>query len=333
MARKNQIGLVVGIIVVLALLAGLYLSVEDNPLRKPYLAFTIRFDDVTGLRDRSKVLFLGIPAGYVRGLDYDLDQSAVRVQVVINRKLKIPANVTAHLEPSLLGDATIALRPAEPEQTNGFTEPNNRQLLANGVEITGQRATKIEAVLPGFDAALTKIASFGAAAEQRITDLGSILDVAVGSMNNVFIAKDQNGKTPVEELVANLQQIINGPEGGKDPSIRVQLQSIVQNLQASSESIKHLSSLQGNEKRSIGNVLETFEQAARTLSEDAGTAQKILGRMGRASDSVTQAGEQLKILGSKATDAVDQFNSRPLHYLTTTRSLPTPTPRKSSSGS
>src|ERR1700737_5273045 len=112
--KKKRVWLIVGIVIVLLLAGGLFLGVEQNPFRKPFLTFTVRFDDVSGIHQRSKVTFLGIPAGYVKQLDYAPGnrQTAVKVEVVINRKLYIPAAVRAYLEPTLLGDASIALRPA-----------------------------------------------------------------------------------------------------------------------------------------------------------------------------------------------------------------------------
>src|SRR5215472_8348991 len=109
---KKRLGLILGVAVVLLLFAGLFFGVEDNPFRKPFLTFSIRFDDVSGIHERSKVTFLGIPAGYVKRLDYapGSGESAVKVDVVIDRKLNIPNGVKAYLEPTLLGDASIALR-------------------------------------------------------------------------------------------------------------------------------------------------------------------------------------------------------------------------------
>ena len=110
--KKQKVLLVVGIAIVLLLLAGLFLGVEENPFRKPFLTFSIRFDDVSGIHERSKVTFLGIPAGYVKQLEYAPGnrQTAVKVEVVIDRKLNIPTGVKAYLEPTVLGDASIALR-------------------------------------------------------------------------------------------------------------------------------------------------------------------------------------------------------------------------------
>jgi ABC-type transporter Mla subunit MlaD len=65
-AKKQIVGLIVGIAIILLLLAGLFFGVEQNPFRKPFLTFTIRFDDVSGIHERSKVTFIGIPAGLSR---------------------------------------------------------------------------------------------------------------------------------------------------------------------------------------------------------------------------------------------------------------------------
>src|SRR5271165_1250813 len=144
--KKRGISLIVGIAVVLLLLAGLYFGVEENPFRKPFLTFTVRFDDVSGIHERSKVTFLGIPAGYVKQLDYAPGnrQTAVKVEVVIDRKLYIPAAVRAYLEPTLLGDASIALRPVAADGATGIAaEGATGPRMTDGAEIVGVRATKL----------------------------------------------------------------------------------------------------------------------------------------------------------------------------------------------
>src|SRR4029077_8443493 len=144
--KKQRVLLIVGIPVVALLAAGLFFGVQENPFRKPFLTFTVRFDDVSGIHQRSKVTFLGIPAGYVEQLDYAPGnrQTAVKVNVVIVRKLYIPATVRAYLEPTLLGDASIALRvpaPAVGEAAAIEAEDKVGPRLAEGAEIVGFRAT------------------------------------------------------------------------------------------------------------------------------------------------------------------------------------------------
>jgi ABC-type transporter Mla subunit MlaD len=323
--KKQRAFLVVGIVVVLLLLAGLFLGVEENPFRKPFLTFTVRFDDVSGIHEHSKVTFLGIPAGYVKRLDYAPGnrQTAVKVEIVIDRKLYIPAAVKAYLEPTLLGDASIALRPAATDDAVGTgAEGAIGPRMTDGVEIVGVRATKLEAVLPGFDDAMAKVETFGTLSGQRLSSIGELIDRGVGALNSLFLEKGAEGQTKIDQLIASLQGIINGPGGQKDQSIRGQLETIVGNLRASSDSIRKLADLQGTEQGSIGEMLHVFEQTAKLLSEDAETAQKLIAKMGHTSEAVTQASEQVRSLALIATQAVEQFHSRPFHYLTTTRSAP-----------
>jgi ABC-type transporter Mla subunit MlaD len=334
--KKRGISLIGGIAVVLLLLAGLYFGVEQNPFKKPFLTFTIRFDDVAGIHERSKVTFLGIPAGYVTRLDYAPGnrETAVKVEVVIDRKLYIPADVKAYLEPTLLGDASIALRlPSSPSGDESGNQPQSDHgaRLADGQEVIGIHATKLDAVLPGFDDTMAEVKAYGVSAGQRLSSVGEVIDRGVGALSSLFLNKDPNGQTKIDELVASLEAIINGPEGKQDQSIRGQLEAIVANLRASSDSIRQLSDVQGKQQGSIGEFLRVFEETAKRLSEDAETAQKLIGKMGHTSDAVTQASEQVRNLAQIATQAVQQFHSRPFHYLTTTRSLPpsaSPTPNQ-----
>jgi methyl-accepting chemotaxis protein len=221
----------------------------------------------------------------------------------------------------LLGDASIALRVPPPAAGDASaTEVGPK--LADGTEIIGLRATKLEAVLPGIDETMAKVESYGVTAGQRLLSIGEVIDRGVGALNSLFLEKGADGLTKIDQLVASLEAIINGPDGEKDQSVRGQLETIVANLKASSESILRLSDLQGKEQGGIGEVLRVFEETAQRLSEDAEIAQKLIGKMGHTSDAVTQASEQVKYLAQITSQAVEQFHSRPFHYLTTTRSAP-----------
>src|SRR5262249_52424034 len=147
-----------------------------------------------GIRERSKVFFLGIPAGYVKSLEYapGSRESQVKVDVVITRKLNIPSSVRGYLVPTLLGDASIALRLPEPE-TGGAEGAMHAKPLAEGSEIPGIHSSKLEAVLPGFDESLDKIKNLGALAEQRLTTIGEMIDRGVGTVNNLFTEKGSEG--------------------------------------------------------------------------------------------------------------------------------------------
>ena len=328
---KKKFGLILGVVVVLLLLSGLFFGVEDNPFRKPFLTFSIRFDDVAGIRERSKVYFLGIPAGYVKSMEYapGSRESQVKVEAVITRKLNIPSNVRAYLVPTLLGDASIALRLPEKNGKEGTGSEADVKPLVEGAEVMGIHSTKLEAVMPGFDESLAKIEKMGALAEQRLSSIGEVVDRGVGALNGLFGEKGPQGLTKIDQLISSLQDIVNGPEGQKDQSLRSQLETIVNNLRVSSENIRTLADVQGRQQGSVGEVLRVFEETAKKLGEDAEIAQRLIARMGHTSEAVTQASEQVRNLATVATEAVTEFHSRPFHYLTTTRPPPLPGDRKS----
>jgi ABC-type transporter Mla subunit MlaD len=332
-SKNKRLGLFLGAGIVLLLFAGLFFGVQDNPFRKPFLSFSIRFDDVSGIRERSKVYFLGIPAGYVKSLEYapGSRESQVKVDVVITRKLSIPSSVKAYLVPTLLGDASIALRPPEKSEKDRVGVEAPDILLVEGAEIVGIHSTKLEAVLPGFDESMEKVKNLGASAEERLTSIGEIVNRGVEAINGLFTEKGSEGLTKIDQLINSLQDLINGPEGQKDRSLRSQLETIVDNLRVSSENIRTLADVQGKQQGSIGEVLRVFEETARRLSEDAEIAQKLIGKMGHTSEAVTQASDQVKSLATVATQAIAEFHSRPFHYLTTTRSPPPSGNQKSKS--
>src|SRR5260370_6445894 len=179
--KKHRVGLIIGAAVILLLFVGLFLGVEENPFRKPFLTFSIRFDDVSGIHERSKVTFLGIPTGYVKRLEYapGSRESAVKVEVVIDRKLNIPARVKAYLEPTVLGDASIALRlpaPAGGDSRAAKEQPGAGGKLAEGAEIIGVRSPKLRAVLPGCDDALAKRERHCESTGQGLARLGEVID-------------------------------------------------------------------------------------------------------------------------------------------------------------
>jgi ABC-type transporter Mla subunit MlaD len=334
--RHASITLVVFVGLALALFAGLFYAVEDNPFRKPALAFSIRFDDVTGVREHSKVYFLGIPVGYVSHLDYEPGTAApaVKVDVIITRSLVIPATVVASLQPTLLGDATIALGlPASDQAAPGsLGQPREpaTAALANGTEIRGTRSTKLEAIMPGFDAAVAKLEALALSTGQRLSEAGTVLDRSLATFSDLFLQKGADGRTSVDSLIATLEELINGPEGKQDESVRHQLEAIVGNLRTSSDHLNRLSDLQSKDQGSLGQLLQAFQDTANKFRDDAVAAQKVIAKMARTSDTVTQASQQVNTLALQATQAVEEFHSRPLHFLTTTHAdlKPAATPKR-----
>src|SRR4051812_31497771 len=85
----------------------------------------VTFEDVAGLKERSKVLFNGMPVGTVRKMAYDRAANRILVRLDIEKDVEIPTNVQAFLESSLFGEANIALK---------TKETPSEQLLASVVD-------------------------------------------------------------------------------------------------------------------------------------------------------------------------------------------------------
>ena len=119
------------------------------------ICFEAAFDDVSGIKERSSVLFKGMPVGSVGVMKYDPVTNKILVRIDIKKPRDIPANITPYVESSLMGQSSIALRT---ENTDAA-----QQLLADAVSqhqaksrktlyrLEGVRLSRAESLMPGFD--------------------------------------------------------------------------------------------------------------------------------------------------------------------------------------
>jgi ABC-type transporter Mla subunit MlaD len=294
--------------IVVLLSAGLYVAVEDNPFRGPKLRLNIRFEDAAGVHNQSKVTFLGIPVGSVNSIEYAPNGTTniVLVHVFITRDIQIPASVEAYLEPTLLGDSTVALKLSDKEKTRTTFDS-----LKNDAEITGKGLTKIDAVLPGFDAAVAQVKDLG----------GQIID----TLRRIAVEKDGN-KTQLEKLVDSLNSVAVSLNQPGSNSLATELYDTIGNLDRASDDIRRLVDLQSKSNGSVGQLMAQLEQTVKELKNDADAANGVLKKIGVAGESVTRAGNDLDRLVkdagpiiTKIKQVLDAFYSRPTHFLLTTR--------------
>jgi ABC-type transporter Mla subunit MlaD len=123
--------------------------------RDKSISFDAAFDDVTGIKERSSVLFKGMPVGTVGLMKYDQPTDKILVRIDIKKPWDIPANIKPYVESSLMGQSSIALRT---EITAGTP-----QLLVDAISnyqatnrerfyrLEGVRLSRAESLMPGFD--------------------------------------------------------------------------------------------------------------------------------------------------------------------------------------
>ena len=119
------------------------------------ICFDAAFDDVSGIKERSSVLFKGMPVGTVGVMKYDPATDKVLVRIDIKKARDIPANIKPYVESSLMGQSSIVLRTE--------TTATSPQLLVDAVSqhhakdretlyrLDGVRLSRAESLMPGLD--------------------------------------------------------------------------------------------------------------------------------------------------------------------------------------
>jgi ABC-type transporter Mla subunit MlaD len=119
------------------------------------ICFDAAFDDVSGIKERSSVLFKGMPVGTVGVMKYDPATDKILVRIDIKKPRDIPANIKPYVESSLMGQSSIALRTettaAAPQllaDTVAQHQAKNRETL---YRLDGVRLSRADSLMPGLD--------------------------------------------------------------------------------------------------------------------------------------------------------------------------------------
>lgn len=143
------------------------------------ICFDAAFDDVSGIKKCSSVLFKGMPVGTVGAMKYDPATDKILVRIDIKKARDIPANIKPYVESSLMGQSSIALL----TETTGHTP----HLLADAVSqhqaknhatlyrLDGVRLSRAESLMPGLDTRAQK--TMMAAADAMIATSGAMVEM------------------------------------------------------------------------------------------------------------------------------------------------------------
>jgi ABC-type transporter Mla subunit MlaD len=124
------------------------------------ICFEAAFDDVSGIKERSSVLFKGMAVGSVGVMKYDPVTDKILVRIDIKKAGDIPARIKPYVESSLMGQSTIALRTDTAEATPQLLadvvtdyQAKNRQAL---YRVEGLRLSRADSLMPGLDSRAQK---------------------------------------------------------------------------------------------------------------------------------------------------------------------------------
>jgi len=189
------------------------------------ICFDAAFDDVSGIKERSNVLFKGMPVGSVGVMKYDPVTNKILVRIDIKKPRDIPANITPYVESSLMGQSSIALRT---ENTHGA-----QQFLADAVNqyqarsrktlyrLDGVRLSRAESLMPGFDMRAQKAM---AAALDAMVEAQKAMTTASGTM------------VEMKKLAGNWRELSSALIDGKDKTVS-ELQKVAATLDKAGQAV------------------------------------------------------------------------------------------------
>lgn len=250
----------IGLCAVIALLV-LYFGIEflkGVNLFKPANYYYASYTDVAGLQKSAPVTINGFKVGQVREISYEYDNPGhVRVELSLDRELRLPVGSKAVIEQDLLGTSTVVLRMSD---SKDFQEIGSRIQgeTAQGLmgSVSEQLMPSVSAIFPKIDSLVTSLnALVGdpalAKSVKRLDDITLSLDQTMRQLNATAgqlgpVMKNVNGITGnVNTVTADLAQV-----SGKLAELPVD--SLMNNIMVLSGNLRALSEELDNPESTIG---------------------------------------------------------------------------------
>lgn len=250
----------IGLCAVIALLV-LYFGIEflkGVNLFKPANYYYASYTDVAGLQKSAPVTINGFKVGQVREISYEYDNPGhVRVELSLDRELRLPVGSKAVIEQDLLGTSTVVLHMSD---SKDFHDVGNRIQgeTAQGLmgSVSEQLMPSVSAIFPKIDSLVTSLnALVGdpalAKSVKRLDDITLSLDQTMRQLNATAgqlgpVMKNVNGITGnVNTVTADLAQV-----SGKLAELPVD--SLMNNIMVLSGNLRALSEELDNPESTIG---------------------------------------------------------------------------------
>lgn len=257
MAKKE---ITIGLCVVIAL-AVLYFGIEflkGVNLFKPANYYSALYTDVAGLQKSAPVTLNGLKVGQVSDIAYQYDNPGhVKVEMSLDKNLRIPQGSKAVISQDLLGTASVVLEMASTQQF----QPVGSQLT--GVTATGLMGSvsdklmpSVESIFPKIDTLLTSLNTLAAnpalaTSVNRLDDITLNIDRTIRQLNSAVAtlpATAGNINTVSADLAAMTGDLAEF--SGKINNIPVD--SLAANLTTLSANLRQLSVELNNPNSTIG---------------------------------------------------------------------------------
>ena len=305
--------------VALAFLLFVVFAISGNPFGRKPQSISAMFDDVTGVKEGSQVLFLGMPVGKVKSMRYEPPRGLVRVTMLLTEADEIPADVIPYIGGTVLGEAFISLRlPTNQEgapQVSTST-PTLAQQVKDQQEVIleGRKLSRLESLFPGFDESLKGMLG-GASADYRgVSDwlkqqaevmAQNLADLRTFSadVRKTFSSEGAAGAR-LTQLADQIQGLVSGQEG--NPGLVGVAAAVVTDLRkASGALVEFLTNTESGQPGLVKRLDSILANSAGTISSMEKTlskAQATLARFDQSSDSVKKASAEVGVLSAEMRD-------------------------------
>lgn len=250
----------IGLCAVMAL-AVLYFGIEflkGVNIFKPANYYYASYTDVAGLQKSAPVTVNGFKVGQVREISYEYDNPGhVRVELSLDRELRLPVGTKAVIEQDLLGTSTVVLHMGS---SKDFHEVGNRLEgeTAQGLmgSVSEQLMPSVSAIFPKIDSLVTALNTLVrdpalSSSVKRLDDITLSLNSTMKQLNATArqldpVMKNVNGITGnVNTITSDLTQV-----SGKLAELPVD--SLMNNIMALSGNLRALSEQLDNPESTIG---------------------------------------------------------------------------------
>lgn len=264
----------IGLSVLVALVV-VYFGIEylkGNNIFKPANYYYTTYTDVAGLAQSAPVSLNGYKVGMVREIEYQYDNPGhVRVEMSLDKELSLPEGTQAVLVTDMLGTSSIELRLGTGKK---YCEVGSE---IPGIKTAGLMGSVTEDILPAVGDIVPKIDSLITSLNALVGSpaLRSSLDhleialanIEAGSaklnlaMNNVpgITADATTVMANVKQMSASLNTIAGDLTAVSSQLKNMPIQSTVDNLYQTSQSIKSLMSKLDGKDSSLGMLLNDRE--------------------------------------------------------------------------
>lgn len=219
MKKKFSKELIIGGLVLLALLILVFgiNYLKGVNMFKPSNYYFATYTDVAGLAQSAPVTVNGFKVGLVREISYEYDNPGhIKVEMSLDRHLKLPRGTKAMLTTDMLGTSSIALEMAPGKDFHNVGD----QLIganASGLmsSVTNDIMPSITAILPKIDSILTSMTTIVSdpallASVQRLDKIMANIETSSAQLNTTMkamprIANDASGlMTDLKTISADL---------------------------------------------------------------------------------------------------------------------------------